>query len=78
MESMEVRSRKISADNNCIPGARKERAREVKRAQTLAPWARFCTNIQAQNRIFVAQPVRKKKEAEKKKKKPPLYSRDIQ
>ena len=30
---MEVRSRKISADNNGVPGARKERAREVKRAQ---------------------------------------------
>ena len=30
---MEVRSWKISADDNCVPGVRKEEAKEVERAQ---------------------------------------------
>ena len=34
-------------------------------AQTLPPWARFCMNRQRQSRVFVAQPLRKKKEGEK-------------
>ena len=34
-------------------------------AQTLPPWARFCINRQGQSRVFVAQPLRKKKEGKK-------------
>ena len=34
-------------------------------AQTLPPWARFCMNRQRQSRVFVAQPLRKKKEGKK-------------
>ncbi|KAB0367080.1 hypothetical protein FD755_020404 [Muntiacus reevesi] len=34
--------------------------------QTLPPWARFCTNTQEQSRVFVAQPLRKKKKEEEK------------
>ena len=34
-------------------------------AQTLPPWARFCMNRQGHGRVFVAQPLRKKKEGKK-------------
>ena len=39
-------------------------------AQTLPPWARFCMNGQGQGRVFVTQPLKKKKGT--------LYSREIQ
>ena len=35
-------------------------------AQTLPPWARFCMNRQRQSRVFVAQPLGKKKKEGKK------------
>ena len=34
-------------------------------AQTLSPWARFCTNRQGQSKVSVAQPLRKKERRKK-------------